>query len=123
MNIQEALKETGKTQRETDINSYAKLDSGILYFYNSETNEQGSPASLWGIQQNNWQPYHLQKEIVPTEAGELWENKSGNYGHTFKHPSGKIYFTDNKDTIYAKELIHVIHNQNDWTRIHPPVEE
>lgn len=121
--IQDAIKETGKIQHSNLENIYAKEDEwGVLHWY-SINDTSPVLVKLSDILSDNWQPYPNKKEIRPERAGELWGNKSGNYGHTFKHPSGKIYFTDNEDTRYTKELIHVIHGLNGWKLIYSPDEE
>jgi len=121
MNIQEALKETGKAFHVTYSDLYVTWISGNVCFVTVYGNED-RPLEHHELLKDGWQHYHEVKEIRPENAGELWEMA----GHakffvitderTGKNELCGIY--GNKIVI-RKDMIH----GKDWTRLFPPVED
>lgn len=122
MNIQDALKETGKAHRGSGDKVYVYEDRGIL-----KHNETKEPVVLNFIICDDWLPYHEEKQIRPENEGELWRH----------HVSGLYCCTENGDGIHKNQLIivgysgpkpisqgyeNMIHGQC-WTRLYPPVED
>ena len=126
MNIQDALKETGKARKIVDTDNYAKLDTtDRLYWHGIDDDCKNSPVQMVSILADNWQPYHPVEQIVPREAGELWESDAGLLCFIVENGGG-LKARSQSDTLWEKEggtFSRLIHNQNGWTRIHPPVKE
>jgi hypothetical protein len=118
MDIQDALRPTGKANMEGwDTDRYVEIKEG--QFINTDGHKFANACILSA----DWQPYHEVKEIRPERAGELWKHERGLHGHTFKHPSGDIYFNDDNETTLATKAKAVIHNKNGWTRLFPLPED
>jgi hypothetical protein len=129
MYIQEALKETGKAKCggnngcaswQEGYTWYAKRDGTFLRWFDQDGNPRCEITYFDIINHTDWLPYHPVEQIVPKEAGELWALNKYVYHHTVSNGYGKITmvcYSNSKDTS------EVIHNQNGWTRIHPPVKE
>lgn len=96
---------------------YAMLDDeGILYWFNKNTDKKTMPVNLACINIDTWQPYHPQKEIVPTEAGELWETPNGDIFCTVRTHKLLLVSVE-QGTFWNLDIF-----KADWTRIHPSVE-
>lgn len=132
MNIQDALKETGKATREGGTDSYAALKmfslsspktlgGERLYWYTIETGEENSPVQLDAILEDDWQPYHDKKEIRPEKAGELWRhNETEGYFHTdHSTQDASLILIGYKGVSRNAEIVHGTH----WNRLFPPVED
>jgi hypothetical protein len=128
MNIQDALKETGKA--ECDEDGYVFVDEyGILRWYDTVNNTDTGAAELNEILNSDWLPYHEEKEIRPEEAGELWGDEYGDKWATVKDTrTGRellLMYNCLQDfkNIEASNTLKIIHNKNGWTRLFPPVED
>lgn len=128
MNIQDALKETGKVKRKgwgrnewlaiTDLSSSGDIQ---FFFYVKEISVHGERYSQTNILDNEWQPYHDKKEIRPENAGELWEHdETEGYFHTdYSTQDAQLVMIGYKGVSRDAEITHGDH----WTRLHPPVED
>ena len=129
MYIQDALNKTGIVTPDyinSKKESYAKLFDGILYWYSVKRDEYYLPVTLQGINNINWQPYHPKEEIRPSEAGELWKYNNVKYMTMVKSVSiaENLFMKSKYDCFCAiAGSIEVIHNQNGWERLHPPVND
>lgn len=119
MNIQDALKETGKADDSRDSDLYVAIDTGgILFWFYKSNDIVHTPVSLKNIQERDWQPYNPKPQIVPSEAGELWED-NGEYWHT-DYIQGILSFIGATRTLFVecangKKLL------SNLTRLYPPV--
>ena len=76
MNIQDALKNTGKAKRPLSNDYYAAIDEeDVLRWYGQDVHNKANEVQLSGVLADDWQPYHPKEEIMPSEAGELWGNE------------------------------------------------
>jgi hypothetical protein len=128
MNIQDALKETGKAhQKNRCFDSYVKTDpTGLLNWYFKENDEQRSITLLWDITDAAWQPYHEVKEIRPEKAGELWTDDGGlgNNNYLTFIEDNKLQLITAYGSCNARAAIgkDIAHNKKGWKRLYPPVE-
>ena len=121
MNIQEALKETGKATVEPNhLSSYVQMSNLVLMWYEIGINNADGPVALEVILGDNWQPYHEEKEIRPEKAGELWEWTDGYYHTEF---IGLNDFRLIGKSCNRTDTSKVIHGKNGWTRLCPDAEE
>ena len=123
MNIQDALKETGKGQGNLK-DMYVELnDDEVLCWYDISGNCVEEPVSLSIILDDDWQPYCPVEEIRPEKAGELWEHNNIKFMTMVPsvHKDSKMYLKSKFDVKHFMD--NVIHNQNGWTRLYPPVKE
>lgn len=131
MNIKDALKETGKA---TGLHlPFAETwfvaidDEDFLWLYN----DIGAPIQrvpLREILRSDWQPYHDKKYIRPEKPGELWERQGEKFFIFFDNDKYVCLCLvdesgDKFSTVDAMSYAEVIHNQNGWTRLYPPVED
>ncbi|MCK5615176.1 hypothetical protein KAR91_75635, partial [Candidatus Pacearchaeota archaeon] len=134
MNIQNALKETGKAiyPDQTDVYAEIRFYNGANYlvWINTEDNEisgrvtgeEGGRVAYEMHFKDDWQPYFEVKEIRPEKAGELWE-------YNAKCLKIFILYGDNLSLVGIDETGQkstispfMIHGKNGFTRIEPPVE-
>lgn len=131
MNVQDALKETGKAFL-TDKKYYYDGE-----FIRSRLTDEVESTSICIADMNSldWQPYDPTPVIRPKEAGELWLQGIIHYYHT--QYTGIANGEGLKLAgLYGpvEEYAEVIHNQNGWTlkyspdpevmaKINPPVED
>ena len=114
MNIQEAMKGTGKARIQY---GYVMLNNSVLVWYYNVHNKQQGAVSLEDILRDDWQSYHPIEEIRPKEAGELWLLGDNGYHMTTNRQNASFV---NVYGVYVG-LSGVIHNQNGWTRLCPEV--
>lgn len=123
MNIQDALKETGKAINKAEFGGFYAMPNevGILCLYNRKTNIIDGGVSLRSTLLTDWQPYHEKPEIRPKEAGELWKHEPGGlHLHTDDGPAQQLCMVGwNGPERHAIDT--AIHGQNGWTRICPSV--
>ncbi|MCK5609774.1 hypothetical protein KAR91_48330 [Candidatus Pacearchaeota archaeon] len=130
MNIQDALKETGKARKKSNLAEYAFLDKSedsvrheIFWFVDGEKESHVQFEDLFN---DDWQPYHEEKEIRPDSAGELWRHEQGGtfYTHAKSYnTNSEVATTNHFGAIEDLPRDDKIHNKNGWTRLYPPVEE
>jgi hypothetical protein len=120
MNIQDALKETGRSYDSANKDSYYVEEGkdGILYWYTLNGTKERA-VSLDHIHASWWQPYRPIEEIRPSESGELWSHPNGNYFMTY-HAGDELYCR-NKHGI--ESLIADCLNLDKWKRLCPPVND
>lgn len=123
MNIQDALKETGKARKEDNFAQYAFLeqseeDPRHELFWSIDGKKDGH-VQYEDIFADNWQPYHEEKEIRPEKEGELWVNKFQELAHT-AYRGDKLIFVCMNESIPVDD---VLIGMNGWTRRYPPVED
>lgn len=127
MNIQEALKETGKATYD-GASAHLQWRNCDLWWVDNDTGKWLEKASHKDLFEFWFIPYHDKKEIRPEKAGELWEHhkfgiacillKNSKLIGTWVHEHGN---TNPVSCISTSSDI--IHNQNGWTRLYPPVED
>jgi hypothetical protein len=126
MNILDALEETGKACVEGKFDEYCATENadGPLEWRRRIDGTFVCHVGLACILHSVWIPYHEEKEIRPEKAGELWEHEKG--GSFFVHrakPDSHIlevtFYYGGREKIQEQE---VIHGENGWTRLYPPVE-
>ena len=134
MNIKDALKETGRVKK-GKTNECSSWQAGFSWYAERQgydlvwVNKVGKvecKVSYLDIIKDSWIPYHPVEQIVPKNAGELWKYNGVEYMTMVKsvHVEEKLFMKSKYDCFCAIEgSIEVIHNQNGWTRIHPPVKE
>lgn len=120
MNIRNALKDTGKA--DGGSTRYAMWHDDVLCWFEKCGDRYVAPLSHSAILGDSYEPYLLQKEIIPTEAGELWEHNSELF-FTFIDGGGRLRLQSTDATNYSMEYIDSYVSEKNWTRIHPPVEE
>jgi hypothetical protein len=132
MNIQEALKETGKAHdKDSDDNEYVFVDPyGVLRWYDMVNKKECAAAELNEILSSGWNPYHEVKEIRPEKAGELWKRHDeyslyyATYEYQHKEGIKAICLNDGMQYSMDKPFFgKMIHNKNGWTRLYPPIED
>ena len=134
MDIQDALKETGKAYRQgMGRERYADLIEDRIYWHFIKELRDNTIVNLRSILCTDWLPYYEVEQIVPKEVGELWKGDSGEvYVTVFR--KGILCFHDLKkrDSVGYLDFKRndssawgcsnePIHNQNGWTRIYPEV--
>lgn len=128
MNIQEALKETGKAKLPTWHDGayvYVKNDLIFLKGMGGYDKPYSSKVMLAG----DWQPHHEVKEIRPQKAGELWSIRDTlifTYEDVYGDPLQlKFIYADGSGQNYISGHANgqIIHNKNGWTLIYSPDEE
>ena len=126
MNIQDALKETGKAYDINDDGNYAALDSyGILRWYAMvNSNSEIAAAELEEILEIDWQSYHPKEEIRPSEENELWEPSLGAQFITREYDD-QLYFVTPMILDKTRTISHLCAESctNEWKRLHPPVND
>ena len=131
MNIQEALKETGKAEFEGFNETYHHVGShndrpdGKLRWFDIRNVCLAGEVVLSDLLSNYWQPYHPKEEIRPELVAEVWERKEGNTT-VFTHDSVKGLILVNEtggEAIFGNAPWHklMIHGENGWTRLRPSV--
>lgn len=128
MNIQDALKETGRAQCEQYTRYYAQWDGSCLQFYSKDRSVYQGLLAHDRILKDDWQPYPIKKEIRPENAGELWRNAMGVKFFSFFDNDKEVclcMIDQSGDRFISGlgELEHFTHNQNGWARLYPPVED
>lgn len=127
MNIQDALKETGKAEKGYSDAIYVKeSEEGVLYWFGKKSGAEMNGVSFRNIMADDWQPYHPKEEIRPSEAGELWQYNGVEYVTMTESVSisDKLFMKSKYDHYCKIEgSIEIIHNQNGWKRLHPPVND
>ena len=122
MNIQNALKETGKARKEDNEAKYATLiqdeDAGSRENLVWE-GEKDELVHYTDIMEDNWQPYHEEKEIRPETSTELWRNKFNELAHT-TYRGNELMFVCMNESIPVDDVLIEI---NGWTRLYSPGEE
>lgn len=134
MNIQEALKPTGKAvyPDQTDVYVEVRFNNGANYlvWVNTEDNEldgrvageEGGKVAYEMHFKDNWQPYHEVKEIIPEEPGETWYHEARALKmFTFSNAILGISIMDQTGALMGIDGL--IHGKNGFTRIEPPVKE
>ncbi len=125
MNIQDALKPTGKATAISG-NWYAALNKDGVLFYYPEDSESGidkGPVTLQSIQDLTWRPYYDKSVIRPEKGGEHWINEHGKHLFSYRM-SLPIHWIDESGEVIDINLHNsIIHNQSGWTRLYPPVED
>ena len=133
MEIKKALEATGKASK-GDNEAHVELINSIngvkeLMWVCEGVDEAELGYVQYGdIITDDWRPYHDKKEIRP-EIGDIWEIEDGSSG--FIH--GSFQYADERDfedmyitfTTGFKNSIKIpmVHGENGWKRIHPPVED
>lgn len=125
MKIQNAMKETGKAVHRDSEDCYIQLDNdGRPEWVHSESCEDDlvTVPQLSHILDSNWQPYLPKEEIRPKEAGELWEweDRLVFICETRSDKRLEIKWFHGGTNAMVDTMIH---NQNGWKRLHPPVPE
>lgn len=127
MKIKKALEPTGKAEGcNSFLYRYAMLNGqGALYWYERKYHKEIGAVNLHTLLTINWQPYHDKKEIRPEKAGELWcLNERGFWYVTQGYqPNEKLGIVHQSGTRHVPVDKNIIHSQNGWERIHPPVED
>ena len=140
MNIQEALKPTGKAiySGQTDVYVEIRFDNGANYlvWVNTEDNEidgrvigeEGGRVAYEMHFKDNWQPYHEVKEIRPEKAGELWKKGVDRFVYLIAEEGiNKLIAIPSISELLSFNIKEhgrdIIHNKNGWTRLFPPVED
>ena len=131
MNIQDALKETGAAIIEglEGWIHWNSLDSCFYMNFNHGDIRKYS-LSKADIEEDNWLPYHEEKEIRPEKAGELWRYNSG-VNTLHYHTDSSVVKGESRFKIIlygfsgevSNDPDHIIHHKNGWTRLFPPVED
>lgn len=125
MNIQDALKETGKACNK-DKSAYVgvRFDHGANYlsWYNSHNDEYISNVSYEAHFKDDWQPYHPIKEIRPENAGELWRCTLNNVCYLYE-PHDNILTTARGNTIKVNKCDPPVVHGEHWKRLYPEVKE
>lgn len=135
MNIEEALKFTGKA-RIGENNKHAPWQAGynwhveIVGKYLRWVDDQGvekCEVSYFDHMSKEWQSYHDKKEIRPQMAGELWKNNGIIYmtvkENSATNPNTKIYLCwccDGRLIDVNNFIPDVIHGKNKWTLLYSP---
>ncbi len=126
MNIQDALKETGKAIWQNKPTEYVAWKDGDIFAYSIGDNEETDRLKFNELLIGDWRPYQPKEEIMPSEAGELWEHKGGSFPwaiyQRMDERLGAIY-CGNKQTEPPFCMSELAHNQNGWKRLHPPVND
>lgn len=138
MNIQDALKETGKAEDENNPcngkTGYVGWFEGQLYWFDKVTHTRRHTLSHEEIAKGIYEPYHDKKEIRPEKAGELWIFvDEGGEVPFFTTEAGPAFPVNNhlvirnrsglSIEIEAMSLGKIIHNQNGWTLLYSPDKE
>lgn len=137
MNIQDALKDTGKAKlgksngwasHQEGYTWHAERDGKFLRWFDEEGNPR-CEISYFDIINIGWEPHYEKEVIRPEKAGEVWEDSCGNLwltsnpsekGLRFMSATGDNSWFDFPSLRWHKD---VVHNQNGWTRPYPPVED
>jgi hypothetical protein len=125
VNIQEALKETGKARLEIQAEHFlyafiAELNNSYVWL-----NKDGQHEYLYyddGLRED-WQPYHDKKVIRPEEAGELWACDGLGMCFVYYDKSLDLHLKWRDGAEQRVAVTNIAHNQNGWTRLYPPVED
>lgn len=124
MDIQEALKETEQTETKAQRSWYVKKNEEDQYFwYIKDTDEVVRELRVSEALGYIWQPYHDKKEIRPEKVGEHWANEHGKHLFAYKMKYHVHWIDESGEVIDIKLHKDIIHCQNGWTRIYPPVED
>lgn len=130
MNIQNALKETGMTIKTSGVDCYAQEDDkGVLRWVEKKEHQYVAIVSLASVMLEDWQPYHLEKEIRPENAGELWEYRERFLWFTrhIRMESGELsevrIVCQDGENETLQSMCNTIHNKNCWKRLYPPVKQ
>jgi hypothetical protein len=121
MNIEEALKSTGKAIWEKKPTEFVAWCEGDIYAFDIETGRKGDRIKASELFIGDWQPYSPEPEIRPEKAGELWGNSNGNFAHTFLNRKGELCFNEN-ECFYGMDIMEakIAHNKNGWTLLYSP---
>lgn len=116
MNIQDALKETGKAHRKSNVDGhYVEVVGGLLKWI--RTGDIIGEVAFHAVIDGDWLTFHPKEEIIPKETGELWEHIDGAFAHTINY----------EDKLWFIRLSHSSSIDNvcmkGWKRIHPKVKE
>ena len=130
MEIQDAMKETGKVECEEYPSYYAEWHGGNLAFLTKAGDKYQGLLAHERILADDWQPYHAKEEIRPSEAGELWElweyikNDQKTLWFTIRHGLEEIRMTEQTGQTYTlRGMQYVSHGSTGWKRLHPPVSD
>ena len=124
MNIQEALKPTGKVYVLGGTNYAEVNNSNELVWYSMGTKERECTVSFYCIIGSVWLPYHEIKEIRPEKEEETWlDENTGLCYLTFYNGTNEIGLRRGMDGSTDVSNEFVIHNRNGWTRLYPKVED
>ena len=121
MNIQDALKDTGKAILPEHNNNYVQEEgNGNLHYVGIRTGFKGCRLSWGVIVRDDWQPYHEIKEIRP-EKGQTWGAPLGSKCFIFEGSDNELWyiFEDGSRALICENMIH---NKHGWTRLDPIVE-
>ena len=125
MNINDALKETGKAcAKDYAVACYAKVnpECGLLWLYLKENDEPRCAVKFIEQSRTTWQPYHEIEEIRPDKSDEVWIH-SGT-GVTYLHNAETRKLVTVRKNILDVDLYNiVIHGKNGWIRLYPHVSE
>ena len=120
MNIQDALKETGKAAMGGwDTDRYVFVGGGQL------CNVEGHKFANACILKDDWQPYHEEKEIRPEKEGELWKNNVNINWFIRRAGSSRckgFQAVSEQGVCFDIKGLDMVHGEG-WTRLFPPVEE
>lgn len=126
MDIKSALEPTGMAALPYNL-AYAQvtIDKCLHWF---DGDKDVGEVLYYQLIRDDWRPYLKQEEIRPREAGELWKNESGEWAHTderfdYGPMKRKLFFIRRDSMSKVEDIKIVIHNQNGWQRIYPPVED
>ena len=123
MDIKSALEPTGKAVQNNNSMYYLAWRGGDLFHYeigvkNGEALRRLSVKELFN---NDWQPYREKPEIRPEKAGELWEYEGSKTFIYRNRSDGLLHVIRDQGGTNPVSYSNMIHGQNGWTRLYPPV--
>ena len=128
MNIQDALKETGKAEDDTLELFYIAwrhdTTPSELWYFRKSDNSPYDELSHEAIFKEYYQSYYEVKEIRPEKAGELWQyNNLFEWCTVRKNGVIEMICAQGKDIETIDKMNLTIHNKNGWKLIYSPDKE
>ena len=120
MDIKSALEPTGKAKKEYWGATYAARDEkGIIRQYCDGMVLGGISSDE--LNEEYWQPCHEKPEIRPENQDEMWRNSHVDVCYLYDAVNNKLMTA--RGISLDNQILEnkVIHGQNSWTRIYPPV--
>lgn len=134
MNIQDALKETGKALlvlSDDEEIGVAQWRNESIWWCDAITGKWRKEVGHVDLLEGDWQPYYEEKEIRPESPGELWKKRYSvdftSYFHTEYDSS--LLLTGSRPPLLlvsgtnAAVTEEAVHGKNGWTRLYPPVQD